>query len=113
MGFTKYIPASLALILACGEGYLTYSFLISNSGIPEGTAFTLTTLGPSISATFLALAAFIGLFPGVREKISGKYLSENNYRVLVVVFVILSLVLAGASILSGSMEYTRFQDAVS
>lgn len=113
MSLRKYIPASLALVLAGGESYMTYGFLISNSRIPDGTAFTLNTLGPSVSAAVLALIAFIGLIPGVREKVSGKGLSDRAYWSLVAVLVLLSLLLAGAAILSGSMEYTQFQASAS
>lgn len=113
MSIKKYIPSSLALLLTGAEGYLTYGFMASNSRIPEGTAFTLKTLGPSFSATLLGLIAFIGLIPGVKTRLQDQGLSNRAYWVTVSLMVLLSILLAGAAVLSGSVEYTQFQASAS
>ena len=113
MSIKKYIPSSLALLLTVAEGYLTYGFMVSNSRIPEGTAFTLKTLGPSFSATLLGLIAFIGLIPGAKTSLQDQGISKRAYWTTISLMVILSILLAGAAVLSGSVEYTQFQASAS
>ncbi len=113
MPLRDYVPSGLLLLLASGEAYLTYGFMVSNLRIPEGAAFTFRTLVPSTGASLLAFSGFILLLPGVRDRIRARGFSERVYWTAIIVSVLLSLLLAVAAILSGSIEYTQFQAAAS
>ena len=113
MSIKRYVPASILFLLTAGETYLTYGFISSNSRVPEGTVFTINTLGPSFSATILALTAFIGVIPGVKTRLQDQGLSNRAYWLAVSSVMLLSVLLAVAAVLSGSVEYTQFQASAS
>ncbi|NMI88979.1 hypothetical protein GLU26_00540 [Nanohaloarchaea archaeon] len=109
MNVKKYLPPSLALLVSVAEGYLAYNYIISNLTVPEGSVFTLKTLGPSIFGIFLALVSFIGLIPSVKSGIRDQGISNKVYWMIVSLVLLISILLAGIAILSGSAEYTQFQ----
>jgi len=110
MNVKKYLLPSLALLVSVAEGYLAYNYIISNLTVPEGSVFTLKTLGPSIFGIFLALVSFIGLIPSVKSGIlRDQGISNKVYWMIVSLVLLISILLAGIAILSGSAEYTQFQ----
>lgn len=104
MSFREYIAPFLVLILVGLEGLLSLSFIGSNLRVPEGTVFTLSTIGPSIASTIFATIAFAGLIPSVRKKFEGR-----AHLILIILMVLASLLLAAFAVQNGGLEYKQFQ----
>lgn len=109
MGLKSYVAPLFALVIAGSQAYLTFSFMASNYNVPEGTVFTLSTLGPSFVAVFLALIAFITLLPRYKRKICGKMLPIKYYWALITLLILLSLLMTRFAVQFAAIEYTQFQ----
>jgi len=109
MVLKSYVPTAIIAILASFNAIVSYGFIISNQRIPDASAFSLNTIGYSSSATLLALTAFLVSIPRFKQTLYDKGLSSMAYTGLVAGTVLVSIILVGVAILSGSAEFTQFQ----
>lgn len=110
MGLKEYLPGVFTLLLAGGQAFLVYSFGVSNLRAP-GTPFVLALILSS-AGFLLCLLVFAGSLPRFRDSLIGERFSRRFYWASFVMAVLVSLVLAGAAIMAGSVEYTQFQAAL-
>lgn len=102
----KYIPALFTFLLSIGQVIVLQGFLATNLNAP-GTPFEVTIILSGM-AFLSALISFIGSIPRVGTFLVSKKISYKAYTLIVVILTVLSLILAGAAIMMGSIEYTQY-----